>query len=75
MRMQPAVWQLRSLRDEADRRQLLDSFGIMVLPAPLGEYEHNAALHLVDTQGRLVRILGLDQGQAALDLARQLAAP
>ena len=73
MRMQPAVWQLVSLRSEADRRRLLDSFGIMVLPAPLGEFEHNAALHVVTPQGQLVRILGLDEGAAALALAQGLA--
>ena len=73
MGMQPAVWQLLSLRNDADRRRLLDSFGIMVLPAPLGEFEHNAALHIVTPQGQLVRILGLDEAGAALQLARQLA--
>jgi len=73
MRMQADVWQLVSLRSESDRRRLLDSFGIMVVPAPLGEFEHNAALHIVDPQGRLVRILGLDEGAEALDLARKLA--
>jgi len=74
MRMQADVWQLVSLRSEADRRGLLDSFGIMVVPAPLGEFEHNAALHIVGPQGRLVRILGLGEGAEALDLARTLAA-
>lgn len=75
MRMQPGVWSLVSLRDEADRRRLLDSFGIMVLPAPLGEFEHNAALHVVGSDGRLVRILGLDEAAAALKLALQLSQP
>jgi protein SCO1 len=73
MRMRPDVWQLVSLRAEADRRRLLDDFGIMVVPAPLGEFEHNAALHIVTTEGRLVRILGLEEAAAALDLARSLA--
>jgi protein SCO1/2 len=75
MGMRPGVWQLVSLRDEADRRRLLDSFGIMVLPAPLGEYEHNAALHLVTPAGQLVQILGLDETAEALALAQALAAP
>jgi protein SCO1/2 len=70
MRMQPAVWSLVSLADAADRRRLLDSFGIMVVPAPLGEFEHNAALHLVTPDGQLVRILGLEQGAQALALAQ-----
>ena len=73
MRMQPAVWQLVSLRNDADRRRLLDSFGIMVVPAPLGEFEHNAALHIVTPQGQLVGILGLDEAGAALNLARSLS--
>jgi protein SCO1/2 len=73
MRMQPAVWHVVSLRSDADRRRLLDSFGIMVVPAPLGEFEHNAALHIVSPQGQLVHILGLGDGELALELARVLA--
>jgi protein SCO1/2 len=45
----------------------------MVVPAPLGEFEHNAALHIVVPQGQLVRILGLGDGDVALELARSLA--
>lgn len=73
MRMQPDVWQVLSLAEPGDRRRLLDSFGIMVVPAPLGEFEHNAALHLVTADGRLVQILGLEQGVQALALAQALA--
>ncbi len=73
MRMQPGVWQALSLAHPQDRRRLLDSFGIMVVPAPLGEFEHNAALHLVTADGRLVRILGLEEGPRALALAKALA--
>ena len=73
MRMQPDIWQLVSLARPDDRRRLLDSFGIMVVPAPLGEFEHNAALHIVTADGRLVRILGLDEGTQALALAEALA--
>ena len=73
MRMQPGAWQLLSLAEPGDRRRLLDSFGIMVVPAPLGEFEHNAALHLVTADGRLVQILGLEQGTQALALAQALA--
>lgn len=74
MGMQAGVWQVLSLSDAADRRRLLDSFGIMVVPAPLGEFEHNAALHLVTADGRLMRILGLEEGALALDWAQHLAA-
>jgi protein SCO1/2 len=74
MRMQPAVWQLLTLRDASDRRRLLDSFGIMVVPAPLGEFEHNAALHVVTPTGQLVRIVDLSEPDEALAATVNLAA-
>ena len=74
MRMQPGVWQLLTLREASDRRRLLDNFGIMVVPAPLGEFEHNAALHVVTPGGQLVRIVDLSQPDEALTAAMNLAA-
>jgi protein SCO1/2 len=69
MRLNPAVWDVVSLASPDDRRRLLDSFGIMVVPAPLGEFEHNAALHIVDARLRLVRIMDYDAMDQALDAA------
>ena len=46
----------RPLNDE-DLRQLLRTFGVTVVPDTLGGYVHNAAILLVDPQGRLVRVL------------------
>jgi protein SCO1/2 len=73
MRMDPAVWRIETLSRWQDRRRLLDAFGIMVLPAPLGEFEHNAALHLVNAQGQLVRIMDYDRPGDALNAALALA--
>ena len=73
MRMDPGVWRIETLSRWQDRRRLLDSFGIMVVPAPLGEFEHNAALHLVNAQGQLVRIMDYDRPSDALDAAMALA--
>ena len=69
MRMHPTVWQIVSLDQIQDRRRLLDTFGIMVVPAPLGEFEHNAALHITDREARLVRIVDYTEPGAALELA------
>lgn len=69
MRMDPAIWRVVSLSSPLDRRELLDAFGIMVIPAPLGEFEHNAALHLVTGPGMLVRILDYDDASLALETA------
>ena len=69
MRMRSDAWQVVSLEQAQDRRRLLDSFGIMVVPAPLGEFEHNAALHVTDREARLVGIVDTAAPGAALELA------
>jgi protein SCO1 len=69
MRMDPAIWRVVTLSSPLDRRELLDAFGIMVIPAPLGEFEHNAALHLVTGRGILVRIIDYDDASLALETA------
>jgi protein SCO1 len=72
MQMDPAVWRIMTLSSPKDRRRLLDSFGIMVIPAALGEFEHNAALHIVDPIGRLVKIQDYAEPQLALQAALAL---
>ena len=69
MRMNPAVWNIATLTNLQDRRRLLDEFGIMVVPAPLGEFEHNAALHVVTSSGRLIKIIDYLDYATALDEA------
>ena len=49
-------------RDGLD--QLETSFGITVIPDGMGGYTHNAAIHVVDPQGRLIEII--DSGQSDL---------
>jgi protein SCO1/2 len=73
MGMNPQIWQIATLTQWQDRRRLLDAFGIMVLPAPLGEFEHNAALHVVSSDALLTRIMDYADPQAALDMAASLA--
>ena len=69
MRLDPQVWRIVTLAKVQDRRRLLDAFGIMVVPAPLGEFEHNAALHVVTHDGRLVSIIDYQAQALALDTA------
>jgi protein SCO1 len=68
----PAVWKIVTLENVNDKNKLLSEFGIMVIPAPLGEFEHNAAFHLVDSQARLVKIIGYEQTDQLLDLTLAL---
>jgi len=74
MDARPDVWQFLSFADPGERDRLLGIFGIVVVPAPLGQFEHNAAFHVVTPDGRLARIVDLDDPGEALRVAETLAA-
>jgi len=65
-RAAPAIWNIVGINAEAQRNAVLKTFGIVVLPAPLGEFVHNAAFHIVDSDGRLVKIDDFDMPSKAL---------
>jgi len=69
----PAIWQIASIDRAAERQALLDRVGIVVLPAPLGEFQHNAALHLIDRQGKLALIDDYENPALALEHAVKLS--
>jgi protein SCO1/2 len=69
----PAVWRFASVDDPAQRARLLDAFGIVVVPAPLGQFQHNAAFHLVGADNRLMRIDDFEAPRRALAHAIGLA--
>lgn len=65
------VWQfLRA--DPVGTTALLDAAEIIVIPDEFGGFVHNAAIHVLDPQGRLVRILDSDAWGEALALAQEL---
>lgn len=63
------VWTIAKPTNAADLQALLATFGVKVLPDPLVGFQHNAAIHLVDRQGRLARIVDptTEAGLAVLD--------
>lgn len=61
-----ALWQFGVLANPTDLPKLLGTFGIVVIPDGLGGFEHNAAIHVVDQLGRLVRIVDLANPAEAL---------
>ncbi len=69
----PALWHWVRVPDAAEQQALLQRLGVVVVPDGRGDYEHNAALLVLDAQGRLVRIFDLAEQQLALDYARHLA--
>ena len=46
-------WRIARLRNASDLRALLRAFGIVVIPDGVGGFQHNAAIHLLNTEGRL----------------------
>jgi protein SCO1 len=54
-------WRIARVRNAADLRQLLDAFGVVVIPDGLGGFEHNAAIHLLNRDGRLALISDIDE--------------
>ena len=73
MQADPAYWRFARAADAQQTARLLSAFQVTVVPAGHGDFEHNAALLVVDQRGRLVRIFDIAQQQLALDYARHLA--
>lgn len=51
-----ALWRFAAVADPQQLQSLLDAFGIIVIPASNGQFEHNGAIHRVDPVGKLSRI-------------------
>jgi protein SCO1/2 len=66
-----SVWRIARPQDEATLAALLRTFEVVVVPDAYGEFQHNAALHLVDEGGRLVRIFGYDELEQAAEALRR----
>ena len=60
------LWRFATVRNPADLNRMLGLFDIIVLPDGLGDYSHNAALFLIDEQGRLARAYDIDRPDLAL---------
>jgi protein SCO1 len=68
-----SVWQFARVPDAQENQRLLADFQVVVVPDGRSGFEHNAALLVLDQQGRLVRIFDVAEQQLALDYARYLA--
>lgn len=70
----PALWRFVRMQDPKGTQRLLADFQVVVIPNGRGDFEHNAALLVVDQKGRLVRVFDYAEQQLALDYAQHLAA-
>ena len=68
----PRWWTIARVLNPQDMQPLLSAFGVVAIADGYGGFTHNAALHVIDTRGRLVRILDADdvEGVVALLAAR-----
>lgn len=69
----PEHWRFIRVPDANETQRLLTDFQVVVVPDGRGDFEHNAALLVIDQRGRLVRIFDYGEQQLALDYARYLA--
>jgi protein SCO1 len=68
----PETWIILTPVDAEALRQSLEAFGVVRVPAPDGQFIHNAAFHVIDRHGRLARIVDIGQPHKALAAAQQL---
>jgi protein SCO1/2 len=68
----PARWIVAVPSSASALAKLEREAGIVVIKDGLGGYTHNAAIHVVLDDGRLVRIFAFDNPEAALAWARRL---
>jgi protein SCO1/2 len=54
------TWRFAAVRDTTDISRLLRAFGVVVIPDGRGDFQHNAAVHVLDAGGRLARVLDTD---------------
>ena len=66
-------WHAAAPATSSDLKQLKRAFGVHVRPDDMGGFVHNAALSIVDRQGRLVAVIDVDAWQSAAAKARRLA--
>lgn len=71
----PGAWTLLRPHAAGDLGTLRWLFGLRVIPDGMGGFEHNAATHVVDPQGRLVALFDWDDIQGALQYVQRAATP
>jgi protein SCO1/2 len=60
------IWRVARASHSAELQSLLDAFGVVVLMDGAGGFIHNAAIYLVDAEGRLARIYDPDAAERAI---------
>lgn len=51
------TWRMARIPDQQELDQVLDEFGVIVIPDGYGDYAHNVAFYLVDPSGKLYDVM------------------
>jgi protein SCO1 len=51
------TWRMTRIPDKQQLQNLLDAFGVIVIPDNNGNFTHNSAFYLVDPKGKLVEVM------------------
>ncbi len=70
-----AGWHAAAPAEAQSLATIATAFGITIVADGAGGFVHNAALHVVDAQGRLVGVLDIDDWRGAAARVRQLLGP
>ncbi len=66
------LWRIARVADKEALSTMLRTFEVVVIPDALGEFQHNAAIHLVDEYGQLIGIFGYDEAELAGNAAESI---
>lgn len=63
----PERWRIARVENSEELEKLLTTFGITVIPDQWGNFEHNAAVHFVNRQGYLDKIVDHDPASQTME--------
>jgi len=61
------TWRMARIPDQTELDQLLDEFGVIVIPEDNGHFTHNSAFYLVDPRGDLIDVMDYTETEEAAD--------
>lgn len=61
------TWRMARITDETELQNLLDEFGVIVIPDGNGHFTHNSAFYLVDRDRFLVEVLDYQKTEEAAE--------